>query len=148
MAKSLSLSSVLIRVFVTRPVECACCLTFYKSTILYYLLLVYVHIKLLFHYYITYPIRSWGSVVVKALRYWSGGLGIDLQWCHWGFFPRLRTEPCALGLTQPLNMSTRKIPGSKAGRCVWLTTYHLLMPNVKKIRGLNLPDFPWACSGL
>jgi hypothetical protein len=25
-------------------------------------------------------------------------------------------------------------------RCVRLTTYHLLVPNVKKIRGLNLPD--------
>jgi hypothetical protein len=37
-------------------------------------------------------------------------------------------------------MSTRKIPGSKAGRCVRLTTYHLLVPDVKKIRGLNLPD--------
>jgi hypothetical protein len=37
-------------------------------------------------------------------------------------------------------MSTRKIPGSKAGRCVRLTTYHLLVQNVKKIRGLNLPD--------
>jgi hypothetical protein len=37
-------------------------------------------------------------------------------------------------------MITRKIPGSKAGRCVRLTTYHLLVPNVKKIRGLNLPD--------
>ena len=28
----------------------------------------------------------WGSVVVKTLRYWSGGLGIDSRWCHWGFF--------------------------------------------------------------
>jgi hypothetical protein len=45
-------------------------------------------------------------------------------------------------------MSTRKIPGSKAGRYVRLTTYHLLVPNVKKIQGLNLPDLPWACSGL
>jgi hypothetical protein len=45
-------------------------------------------------------------------------------------------------------MSTRKIPGSKAGRCVRLTTYHLLVLNVKKIRGLNLQDLPWACSGL
>jgi hypothetical protein len=47
-------------------------------------------------------------------------------------------------------MSTRKIPGSKAGWCIRLTTYHLLVPNVKKIRGLNLPD-PHepvqACSG-
>jgi hypothetical protein len=86
--------------------------------------------------------------VVKALRYWSGGLGIDPQWCHWGFFPRLPTEPCALGLTQPLKMSTRKTPGSKAGRCVRLTTYHLNVPNVEKIRGLNLPDLPWVCSGM
>jgi hypothetical protein len=39
-------------------------------------------------------------------------------------------------------MSTRKISGSKAGRCVRLTTYHLHVPNVKKIRGLNLPDLP------
>jgi hypothetical protein len=65
-------------------------------------------------------------------------------------FPRLPTESCALGSTQPLNMSTRKPPGSKAGRCVRLTTYHLLVPNVKKIRGLNLPDPHGpvqACSG-
>ena len=27
-----------------------------------------------------------GSVVVKALRYLSDGLGIDSWWCHWGFF--------------------------------------------------------------
>jgi hypothetical protein len=41
-------------------------------------------------------------------------------------------------------------PGSKAGRCVRVTTYHLLVQNVKKIRGLNLPDphVPvQACSG-
>jgi hypothetical protein len=37
-------------------------------------------------------------------------------------------------------MSTRKIPGSEAGWCLRLTTYHLLVPNVKKIWGLNLPD--------
>jgi hypothetical protein len=47
-------------------------------------------------------------------------------------------------------MSTRKIPGSKAGRCISLTTYHLLVLNIKKIRGLNLPDSHepvQACSG-
>jgi hypothetical protein len=67
-----------------------------------------------------------------------------------GFFPRLTTEPCALESTQSLKMSTRKIPWSKAGRCVRLTTYHLLVPNVKKIRGLNLEDPHGpvqACSG-
>jgi hypothetical protein len=50
----------------------------------------------------------------------------------------------------PLKMSTRKIPGSKAGRCVRVTTYHLLVQNVKKIRGLSLPDPHGpvqACSG-
>ena len=25
---------------------------------------------------------AWGGVVVKALRYYSDGLGIDSQWCH------------------------------------------------------------------
>ena len=30
---------------------------------------------------------AWGGVVVKALRYWSDGPGIDSRWCHWGFFP-------------------------------------------------------------
>jgi hypothetical protein len=47
-------------------------------------------------------------------------------------------------------MNTRKIPGSKAGRCVRLTTYHLHVPNVKKIRGLKLPNPHGpveACSG-
>jgi hypothetical protein len=29
---------------------------------------------------------AWGSGVVKALHYWSDGLGIDSRWCHWGFF--------------------------------------------------------------
>ena len=27
--------------------------------------------------------RAWGSVVVKALRWLSDGLGIDSRWCHW-----------------------------------------------------------------
>ena len=31
-------------------------------------------------------IGAWGSVVVKALLYWSDGPGIDSRWCQWGFF--------------------------------------------------------------
>ena len=58
-------------------------------------------------------IGAWGSVVVKALRYKSEGPGIDSQ-CHWGFFLWHLTVPCALGLTQPLKMSTRIILGVKA----------------------------------
>jgi hypothetical protein len=38
------------------------------------------------------------------------------------FFPRLPMEPCALGSTQPLKMSTRKIPGGEGGRCVRVAT--------------------------
>jgi hypothetical protein len=55
----------------------------------------------------------WGSVVVNALRYRSDGLWIDPQCGHWGFSPQLPTEPCALGSTQPLKMSTRIFLGLK-----------------------------------
>ena len=36
---------------------------------------------------LTYLLGAWGSVVVKALRYQSNGLGIDSRWCQWGIFP-------------------------------------------------------------
>ena len=52
-------------------------------------------------------IWAWGSIVVKALLYYSDDLGIDSQWCHWGFFPWLPTQSCALGSTQHLKMNTR-----------------------------------------
>jgi len=68
---------------------------------------------------------TWGSVVVKALRYLSDDPGIDCRWCHWGFFPWLPpTEPCALGSAQPLKVSTRDFSWGKGGRCIWMTTYH------------------------
>ena len=71
--------------------------------------------------------------MVKALHYMSEGPGID-SLCRRGFFPWHPTVPCALGSTQPLQMSTRII----LGRCVRLTTYHLYVPTVKKSGGLNL----------
>ena len=37
-----------------------------------------------------HQIRAWGSVVVKALRYYPEGPGIDPQSCHWGFFRSIR----------------------------------------------------------
>ena len=30
---------------------------------------------------------AWGGVVVKELRYYSDGPGIDCRWSHWGFLP-------------------------------------------------------------
>ena len=67
--------------------------------------------------YCTNATGAWGSVVVKALRYYSGGPGIDSRLCHGGFFSWLPTEPCALGSTQPLKMSTRGFSWDKGGRC-------------------------------
>ena len=68
---------------------------------------------------------TWGSVVVKALRYLSDGAGIDSQWCHWVFFSVVtQKEPCALRSTEPLKVSTRDFSWGKGGRCFWLTTYH------------------------
>ena len=75
--------------------------------------------------------------MVKALRYKSEGPGIDSRVSP-GFFPWHLTDPCALGPTQPLKVSTRISQGGKGGRCVRLTTYHLHVPNVKKSGGLNL----------
>ena len=50
---------------------------------------------------------TWGSVVVKALRYKSVGPGIDPRYFTGDFFPGASTVPCALGSTLPLKMSTR-----------------------------------------
>ena len=70
----------------------------------------------------TVIIGAWGSLVVKAMRYQSEGLGIDPRWCRWEIFPKPPTEPCALGSNRPLKMSTRKTCGGKDGRCVRMTT--------------------------
>ena len=54
---------------------------------------------------------AWGNVVVKTLRYYSDGPGINSRWCHWIFqwhIPSYRT--IAVESTQPLvKMSTRNI---------------------------------------
>jgi hypothetical protein len=43
---------------------------------------------------------------------------------HGGFFTWLPMEPCALGSTQPLKMSTRDFSWGKGSQCVRLTNYH------------------------
>jgi hypothetical protein len=48
-------------------------------------------------------------------------------------------EPCAMGSTQPLKMSTRDFSWGKGGRCVRLTTYHPCSAEYQVFRGLNLP---------
>jgi hypothetical protein len=64
---------------------------------------------------------------------------------------RTPTEPCALGLTQPLKMSTRKTPGGEGGRCVRVTTLpSLYCRKSRRSRSLNLlepQELLQACSG-
>ena len=69
-----------------------------------------------------------------------GGVG------HRDFSRGFPTEPCALGSTQPLKMSTRDSPGGKGGPCVRLTTYHPCSAERQEIRGLNLPGTHWVIS--
>jgi hypothetical protein len=85
--------------------------------------------------------------VVKALRYYSDGPGIDPRWCHLGFSPWfLQKKPCAMMSTQPLEMSTRDSPGIKAaGAFGWRPTT-LVVLKVEKLRGLSLPGTPRATS--
>jgi hypothetical protein len=65
-----------------------------------------------------------------------------------GFFSGgLPTEPCALGSTQLLKMSTRNSPGGEGSRCVELTTNHPSRAERQEIRGLNLPGPPRAPGG-
>ena len=107
-----------------------------------YIIHTYVHKYI--HAY-TYIYGVWGGVVVKALRYWSDGPGIDSRWCHWGFFPWFPRQNQRS--TEPLKVSTRVFSWGKGGPCVWLTTYHpCSVRNVKEIRDLNLLRTPWATS--
>ena len=88
-------------------------------------ILISQHISLSHSSRYIYSVEAWGSVVVKALRYYSDGPGIVPRWCYWGFFPWfLPTKPCVLRSTQPLKMSTMDFSRGNGGRCVWLTTYH------------------------
>jgi len=43
-------------------------------------------------------------------------------------------------------MSIRDSLGGKGGRCVRLTTYQRCSAERQEIRGLNLPEIPWAIS--
>ena len=64
---------------------------------------------------------AWGSVVVAALL--VGRSRDRSPVVSLGIFSVALTEPCALGSTQFLKISTRDFFYGKGGRCVWLTTY-------------------------
>jgi len=76
-------------------------------------------------------------IYLTSLHVSSDSPVIDSRWCHWGFFFRgsPSTEPCALGSTQPLKMSTRDFSCGKGGRCLWLTTYHHCSAELQENQG-------------
>jgi hypothetical protein len=51
--------------------------------------------------------------ISRSRVYFEKLLKYNPQWCHWGFFPKLPTEPCALGSIQPLKTGTRILLGVK-----------------------------------
>ena len=82
--------------------------------------------------------------MVKALRYYSDGPGIDSRWCHLEFFPWLFTTPW--GRLSLWKWVPGISPGVKmAGGFGWRTTT-LVVRKIKKIGGLNLLGTPWATS--
>ena len=91
---------------------------------------------------------AWGSVVVKELRYYSGGPGIDPRWCHRNF--QWHTDhTMALGSTQPLEkMSTRNVRGGKGGRCLRLTTSPPSCTECHEIWEPKPPGTLWATPSL
>jgi hypothetical protein len=64
---------------------------------------------------------AWGGVVVKALRYYSEGPGIDPRLL--GIFSRASDSSMCLGVDSASKKSEyQDIPGVKDGRCVRVTT--------------------------
>ena len=83
----------------------------------------------------------------SAISIATDGPGIDSWWCHWGFFPwfprqnhvpwgRLSIWKWVPGISSAVNA---------ADAFGWRPTT-LVVPNVKKIREINLPGTPWATS--
>ena len=94
-------------------------------------------------------IGAWDRVVIKALRYYSDGPGIDSPWCHWIFHWHISFRTMVLGSTQPLvKMSTKNIPHGKDGRCVRLTTLPPSRAECHEIWESEPPGTFWATPGL
>ena len=63
---------------------------------------------------------AWGGVVVKALRYWSEGPGIDLR--SLGIFSGASDSSMCPGVDSASKNEYQDIPRGKDGRCVRVTT--------------------------
>jgi hypothetical protein len=63
---------------------------------------------------------AWGSVVVKALRYYSEGSGIDPR--SLGIYSGASGSFMCPGVDSASKNEYQDIPGGKDGRCVRVTT--------------------------
>jgi hypothetical protein len=53
------------------------------------------------------------SIVLKALRCQSEGLGVDPQWCHWGFFSVATDRTMCPGVDSASKNEYQDTPGVK-----------------------------------
>jgi hypothetical protein len=60
--------------------------------------------------------------VVKALRYYSDGLGNDPRWCRWGIVFVATDGTMCPGVDSASRSEYEETPGGKDGRCVRVTT--------------------------
>jgi hypothetical protein len=65
---------------------------------------------------------AWGSVVLKALRYYSEGLGIDPQWYCRGFFSVATDGNMCPGVDSASKNEYQETLRGKDGQCVRVTT--------------------------
>ena len=96
---------------------------------------------------------AWGSVVVKALRYWSDGPGTDSRWCHWILQWHISFRPYhgpGVDSAPSENEYQEYFLGLKAVGAWGWQTHHLHVPNVMKSGSIKLlePSGPHrACYG-
>ena len=88
--------------------------------------------------------------MIKALRYYSDGPGIDSRWCHWIFNNIfLPTAPWPWGrLSHFRKWVPGTFPAGKVGRCVRLTIWPPACAECHEIWEPKPPGTLWATPGL
>jgi hypothetical protein len=83
--------------------------------------------------YVRYRFGAWDGLVVKALRYYSDGPGIDSRWCHWIFHWHVSFRPChgtGVDWAPSENEYQKHFLGVKAAGAWGWQPHHLHVPNV------------------
>ena len=94
---------------------------------------------------------DWGGVVVKALRYYSGGPRIDSLWCQCFFQWHISFRPYygpRIDSAPSENEYQEYLLGVKAAGAWGWQPYYLHVPNVLEIWEPKPPGTLWATLGL